>query len=741
MIKRQTGYLFVLLLLASLSMQAQIQGTVRDKEGMPLAGANVLWLNTSSGVIVNADGSFKIDRSSSTNQLVVSFIGYENDTIAVTDKNAVLDVVLYEGIELREVQVVSRKIGTMKMRGSVMNEDMITSAELSRAACCNLGESFVTNPSVDVSYSDAATGAKQIKLLGLSGTYVQMLTENIPNYRGAAAPYGLGYIPGPWMQSIQVSKGTSSVKNGYEALTGQINVEFKKPQTPDADIVSANLFASSTNRYEANADATVKLSPRWSTMLLAHYENETKAHDANNDGFADIPMVEQYNFWNRWAYMGDKYVFQAGIKATNEDRRSGQVAHGGMPMDDPYLIGINTNRYEFFTKNAYIINKEKVTNLALILSGTLHDQDASFGRKIYNVDQKNVYASLLFETNLSEAHSLSTGLSFNYDGYDQEYRLTNDANVPHTQALSKEAVSGAYAQYTFNASDKLIMMAGLRGDYSSEFGFFVTPRAHIKYNPNEYVHFRASAGKGFRTNHVLAENNYLLASSRAVNITDHLKQEEAWNYGASVATYIPVFGRTLNINAEYYYTNFINQVVVDMDTDPHAVSFTNLDGKSYSRSLQIEASYPFFTGFTLTGAYRLTDAKTTYDGELLEKPLTGRYKGLITASYQTPLGIWQFDATLQLNGGGRMPRPYTMADGTPSWDYRYGSFEQLSAQVTRYFRHWSVYVGGENLTGFKQKNPIIDASDPWGNYFDSTMVWGPMHGAKFYIGLRWNLPG
>lgn len=249
----------------------------------------------------------------------------------MNDKKAVLDVVLREGMELSEVQIVSRKLSTLKLRSSVMNEEIITSDELCRAACCNLGESFVTNPSVDVSYSDAATGAKQIKLLGLSGTYVQMLTENIPNYRGAASSYGLGYVPGPWMHSIQVSKGISSVKNGYEALTGQINVEFKKPQLPEADWVSANLFASTTNRYEANADATVKLSKRWSTSLLAHYENETKAHDGNDDGFADIPRIEQYNFWNRWAYMGDHYVFQAGIKALDESRKGGQVSHSGVP--------------------------------------------------------------------------------------------------------------------------------------------------------------------------------------------------------------------------------------------------------------------------------------------------------------------------------------------------------------------------------------------------------------------------
>lgn len=727
------------LLLGSLTVQAQVSGTVKDQAGEPIIGANVFWKNISGGVATREDGTFSISKPDKSNHLIVSFIGYENDTIQVNDKKAVLDVVLREGMELSEVQIVSRKLSTLKLRSSVMNEEIITSDELCRAACCNLGESFVTNPSVDVSYSDAATGAKQIKLLGLSGTYVQMLTENIPNYRGAASPYGLGYVPGPWMHSIQVSKGISSVKNGYEALTGQINVEFKKPQLPEADWVSANLFASTTNRYEANADATVKLSKRWSTSLLAHYENETKAHDGNDDGFADIPRIEQYNFWNRWAYMGDHYVFQAGIKALDESRKGGQVSHSGVPAADRYEIDIDTRRYEAFTKNAYIFNKEKNTNLALILSGTLHNQDALYGREIYNVDQSNAYASLMFETKFTKEHNLSAGFSYNYDGYDQHYRLTNNAETPLTKAFARESVGGAYAQYTFNLDNKFVLMAGLRGDHSSEYGFFVTPRAHIKYNPNDFVHFRLSAGKGYRTNHVLAENNYLMASSRKVSIADHLDQEEAWNYGASISGYIPLFGKTLNLNLEYYYTDFLKQVVVDMDTNPHEVAFYNLDGRSYSQVFQVEATYPFFQGFSLTAAYRWTDAKTTYNHQLMEKPLTGKYKGLVTASYQTPLGLWQFDATWQMNGGGRMPNPYTLADGTSSWDARYKGFSQLSAQVTRYFRRWSIYIGGENLTNFKQKNPIIDAADPWGDRFDSTMIWGPVHGAKGYIGVRFNL--
>ena len=719
-------------------VQAKVRGVVKDSAGEPLPGANVAWVNTKIFTVTAEDGSFSVDKPKDSETLVISYIGFENDTIHVDSENVKLEIVLREGLSLGEVNVVRRRFGTTKLRSSAMNVDIISSAELSRAACCNLGESFVTNPSVDVSYSDAATGAKQIKLLGLSGTYVQMMTENIPNYRGAAAPYGLGYVPGPWMQSIQVSKGSSSVKNGYESITGQINVEFKKPQLPEADWVSANLFASSTGRYEANADATLKLSKRWSTSLLAHYENETMAHDANHDGFADIPRVEQYNLWNRWAYMGDHYVFQAGIKALSEWRNSGQVNHGGNPGQEFYKIGIDTRRYEAFTKNAYIFNKEKNTNLALILQGTFHNQDAVYGHKLYDVDQTNVYASLLFETEFSKRHSLSTGLSFNYDGYDQRYRLTNDVELPRLKSFEKESVPGAYVQYTYNLEDKLILMGGIRGDYSSMHGFFVTPRAHVKYNPNEFVNFRLSAGKGYRTNHVLAENNYLLASSRKVRIAGDLDQEEAWNYGASISSYIPLFGKTLNLNAEYYYTDFLKQVVVDMDTDPHEIAFYNLNGRSYSHVFQVEANYPLFKGFTLTAAYRFTDAKTTYNGELKERPLTSRYKGLVTASYKTPLEIWQFDATLQLNGGGRMPSRYILEDGTPSWSARYGSFEQLSVQITRYFRRWSIYVGGENLTNFKQKNPIIDAANPWGENFDSTMIWGPVHGAKAYIGIRFN---
>ena len=628
-----------------------------------------------------------------------------------------------DGKRLSEVTVSAHKSNRAKISG-LSNTDFISSKELLRAACCNLGESFTTNPSVDVNYTDAATGAQQIRLLGLSGTYVQMLTENIPNYRGLAAPFSLSYIPGPWMQSIQVSKGASSVKNGYESITGQINVEFKKPQaTPWAD---ANLYYNSKGKLEANLGANLKLSDKWSTALLGHYEILDKAHDDNGDGFVDMPKVRQSSLQSRWAWLSDNYIFQASLKGLKERREGGQIGHHAVGNTHPYLIDITNERYEAFAKNALILDAEHAANIALILSGSLHHENATYGHQQYIADQRNGYASLMFESDFDEHHSISTGVSLNHDYLDEQIRKID------------ETTPGVYAQYTYKIGEKFTLMGGLRWDYSSIYGGFVTPRMHIKYSPNDVVTLRGSIGKGYRKSHVLAENNYLLASGRLIYIDGGLDQEEAWNYGISAALSIPVGEKKLDVNAEYYYTNFLHQTVMDLDSDPHVVYFRNLDGKSYSHTYQIEATYPFFEGFTLTATYRRTDVKCTYDGVLMEKLLTNKYKALFTASYAPGMGKWQFDVTLQLNGGGRMPTAYTTSDGLPSWDDRYSGYEQLSAQVTRFFRHWSIYAGGENITGFKQKNPIINATNPWSANFDSTMIWGPLHGAVYYIGVRLN---
>ena len=711
-----------------------VKGHVYDENKQPVIGANVYWEGTQDGTTTDLDGFFELNKKGDVSHLITSYIGYVTVSTPVKDQSGSLEIVLKGEVELNEVVVSERKVATVSSRTSVLQTQKITYDEICRAACCNLAESFETNPSVDVSYSDASTGARQIKLLGLSGTYVQMLTENYPNFRGASSLYGLDYVPGAWMESIQVSKGTSSVKNGYEALAGQINVEFKKPQT--ADLFSANLFASDAGRYEANTDASWHVNDKLSTGLLIHYSNDKMSHDDNGDGFLDTPIKEQVNVMNRWSYNSGSYVSQYGGRFLHENRTGGQDIHHES-ITDPYKIGLTTNRAELFTKQAFIINKEKVESVALILSGSYHEQLSMYDRTPYNIYQNNVYASLLYEKEFSHAHSLSTGLSLNYDGFNENL-VMDGTRTPYNRS---EVVSGAYAQYTYNLNDKFILLAGIRADYSQRYDLFVTPRIHVKYNPFEWFHVRASAGKGYRTANVLAENNFLLASSRKMRIADNLDQEEAWNTGLNLSFYIPVAGKELTLNGEWYYTNFIKQVVVDMDSNPHEVSFYNLDGESYSNSFQLEATYPFFRGFTMTAAYRYTDAQTDYRNTegityRMKKPLVSDYKGLLTASYQTPLKKWQFDVTSQFNGGGRMPEA---SSSNPLWNSEFKAYTVVNAQITKYFRQWSVYIGGENLFDYTQDMPVIDAMNPRGENFDSSMIYGPVHGRKLYVGVRFNI--
>lgn len=732
---KTTKILILLLLLPILTYGKDIlKGYICDSQKQPLIGAAVRWENAKTGVITNDEGYFEIEGTPhKDHMLAISYVGYKDKVVHIHDFNEVQDITLEENAELNEVVIEKTPPGTIKSRKEVLQTEKITVKELHRAACCNLSESFETNPSVDVSFSDAVTGAKQIQLLGLAGTYVQTLTENYPNFRGTASIYGLDYIPGPWMESIQISKGAASVKNGYESITGQMNVEYKKPN--NSDPLSLNLFASDAGRYEGNADAAFILNDKLNTGLLLHYSNESASHDDNNDSFLDAPKKHQFNMMNRWHYMSGKYASQFGIRFLQDYRTSGQTMHtlndASVNKDNPYEISVKTNRGEFYTKNSYILDEERNGNVALIFTGSYNDQKSQYAADRYNVYGNNLYASLMYETELNKMHQLSMGLSMNWDKYNQLIHLSQ----PIVNQPNEETTTGGYVQYTFNKDDKFIALAGLRTDYSTlHKQAFVTPRLHLKYMPAEWLNVRASVGKGYRTVFVMPENNFFLASSRKIEIENNLKQESAWNYGTSISFHIPINGEELTLSGEWYRTDFDNQVVTDIDSDPHAVKFYNLKGKSYANSYQIEASYPLFRGFSILGAYRWTDAKTEYGGKLMKKPLISDYKALLTASYETPLKKWMFDLTAQFNGGGRMPTPDAV---NPLWNTTFGSYTILNAQITKNFRTWSVYAGAENITDFRQKNPIISPENPFGENFDATMVWGPTMGRKFYVGLRY----
>ena len=651
-----------------------------------------------------------------------------------------------------EVQVVQRRKGTVKSRTDAFDTQRMNSEELCRAACCNLSEAFETNASVDVAYADAATGAKQIRLLGLGGTYVQLLQENTPAVRGLAQNFGLEYIPGPWMQSIQVSKGTSSVINGYEATSGQINVELLKPQTQNP--LSLNLMFNSDLMAEANIEGGWQLKDHLYTGLLAHYGQNFMAMDNNHDSFVDMPKTINANLANRWFYKHGNYTLIAFARGLYDRRRAGQLSD---TIANPYHINLDTWRVEGFMKNGYVFDEESGSSVALITAASYHDQNNSYGSRLWKANQLNVYANALYQGNfegrgeVDNDHRLSAGVSVNFDKYNETLTLPVTGNPSPITLNRYEVTPGIFAEYNLKYEDMLSLVAGVRADYSTRYGFFVTPRMNIRYTPFEWWTLRGSVGMGYRSPNVIADNAYILPSSRVLHITDKIQQERAVNAGISATFYIPLGSKELQLSGEYYYTHFLNSVIVDMDQDPHAVYIYNqsdLKGaKSFAHSAQVEASIEVLRGWTWTAAFRWTDVEqTTIDAEglarLRTKALSNKYKGVITTSYQTPLKKWQFDVTAQFNGVGRMPDGF-MAYGDLNGGYGTPTtlrwYPQLMAQVTKYWRTCSLYVGAENMTNFTQDRPIIDSFLPFSSDFDASMVCGPTTGWKVYVGFRYDL--
>lgn len=750
-------YLVLVLLCISVSGFAQeLKGRVVEKNGEEksgLPGANVYWSGTTEGVVTDEEGYFKI-KWNKKGALVASFIGFRSDTLAVKRSDKHVEFVLAGGEMLEEVKVMTRGNTTIMSTRGPLIEQVITGEELCKAACCNLGESFTTNASVDVAYADAVTGAKQIQLLGLTGKYVQMMTENMPNFRGISSLYGLSYVPGPWMSAISVSKGAGSVINGYEAIAGQISVDYKKPLASEKCFVNA--YGSSEGMIELNANTGIRLSDKWSTALLVHGDWLTMQHDANHDGFMDMPEKTQYNVMNRWQYKTDTWFLQFGGKLLDETRMGGQKGfkkemRGNYGVNALYGIGIDSRRYEGFLKLGYLMPEYENTSMAILVNYTDHDQDSYYGARDYQAHQQTVFTNYIFQSIFGNQvnQKYSVGVSFNYDRYDESFNDYLVALQQKTDLVNfdrSERVAGAFFQYTGAFWEKLTVMAGVRYDYHNIFGGFVTPRLHIAYAPDEMTMLKMSAGHGARTANVLAENSYLLASANSIYVNNKLlaehpdelekmEMEKAWNFGVQLNRKFILWGRMLNINLDYYRTDFTNQIVVDNETQFGKVNFYNLEGDSYSNCYQVEVKYELIPRFDVLGAYRYNDVKTTVGEKLLRAPLQSKYKGLLNLSYYTNMKKWQFDFTTQFNGPGRVPltpAEYNVAD-------HFDSFRIMNAQISKFFRKWSIYAGCENIGNFTQKHPIIAANDPWGNDFDSSKIWGPVHGRKFYLGIRFGL--
>ncbi|WP_239691667.1 TonB-dependent receptor [Hymenobacter lapidarius] len=758
--------------LAQSSTITPVRGEVTEAgKATPLPGAIVRWLldaaDANAPVITAVSdeaGRFKLTRPArAASRLVVQALGYRPDTVVVPSTEApYLRVALRAGQELGEVTVTERAPSYSSITPA--NVQVISARDLTKSACCNLAESFETNASVEVTTSDAVSGAKQIQLLGLDGSYSLLTVDNQPALRGLAAPYRLGYLAGPWIESIEIIKGTGSVVNGYEAISGQVNVKLK--ESDKTDQLLFNMYGNDLGKFDINLNSSVRINPKWSTVLLLHTDYLGNRVDRNNDRLLDLPLATQFNALNKWKYLSGKgLVSEVGLGALRETRQGGQLGFrdtGPEAFLRHYGTTQATTRYTGYAKTSFTWPSRPFQSLGLLLSGTDHRFTSAYspayspapasGPRTYDGTQQTGQGTLLFQSVLGNtAHVYRAGLSFLYDDYREIFQ---DGYVYSTETLEerhnrehrnrRELVPGAFAEYTYQNSRNLTVVAGLRTDRHNLYGWQVTPRLNLKYDAAKNTVLRAAAGRGFRVANPIADNAAVLASARQFIIGNSLRPERAWNLGGSATQYFTVLGRPATFVADYYHTEFDNQVVADMYTAPRAIIINNLlpGGRSFARSLQGELQVEPLKGLGVKGAYKYLDVRTTYDGVLLPKPLTPTHRAFLNVAYASAFDKWRGDATVQWYGQRPLSPIQSMHAHGSGQEYvpevapRYAL---LNAQVTRAFKRLVLYAGVENLTDYRQANPIDGAANPFGPNFDAAMVWGPVYGRLTYLGVRYKI--
>ena len=757
---RKFGLLFLLLtLLCSLRSQPLTGKVLQVNENgdtVVVANAAAQWLHTSIGAHTDADGKFSLPRTR-TDTLVISFPTFLPDTVVIPAIQNYITVFLNTAHSLNEVSIVARDGSYISVQP--IFTQVIGTEGLRRAACCNLAESFESSVAIDSEFPDAVSGARQISMLGLAGTYTQILLENVPYIRMLAHQFGLGFVPGSWMESISLSKGTSSVVNGFEAITGQINIDYKKPET-NLEIFFMNAYFNSMGRGELamNTRIPVGKDEKVSTNFLVFLADQFFKTDMNHDGFMDAPRSRQVNVMNRWDYKAPVVEGRTMVDFVWDNRFGGQMdfnPNGIMPAVLIYGFTADNKRVDFITKNGFLLNGEH-ESIGTILSYTGHWLTSNYGLgKLYDGDQHSIYANVMYSNKFgaSERHKLTAGASLQFDCLNELYENRADLYYferPHHHDM----IPGVFAEYAYIIDPKLVVMTGMRLDYNmvrdrqyssiwtNNSQLFWTPRVHVKWQATKDLSLRAYAGKGYRNAHFFAENQSLMISSRNLHFDSSTEAEEAWNAGVSAVWQFNMPGGKASLAVDYFYTYFLQQMIVDLDEDVHGVHYyalnSNYNGyhnRSRSHSAQIELTLKPLQRFEILLAYRYNDVRYMRKGVMRQKDMMSPHKALINLNYSTPYDKWKFNINCQIYGP--MPLPNTQSNPEP---YRRPEVSKpyclLNAQITKKFRKWEIYAGGENLLNVKQKDPIVQAENPFGEYFDATMVYMPITGIMGYIGVR-----
>jgi outer membrane cobalamin receptor len=717
--------------------QRTVKGIVRSSDNEALIGATIQTQGKTNGAVTDISGKFQLEDVATSELLIISYLGYKTDTVKPIF-DAEMSITLIESdAAMKEVLIRGRS-------ESVIDEApflsiLITEAELQKAACCNLSESFETNASVDVSYADAVTGTKMLQMMGLDGRYVLISREGIPNIRGLNSRQGLTYVPGTWIQSIDVGKGAGTVINGYESMTGQINVDLFKPESMDKWYLNA--YLNSFGRLELNANHQIPISEKWSTGVLFHASQINSEIDNNDDGFMDLPKSRQINLLNRYKYEGDRLMSQIGVNLFVADNAGGQLGFGfkdDLATSSQYGYELDTKKAELFGKVGMIYPSKPTQSWGLQYTFSYQNFEGGAGRRLYSGTEKTAHANFIYQNIIGNSfHQYKTGASFLYDDFDESFNTNTPEGLDST-FVRTEKVPGVFFEYNFIPNENVTIVAGARTDFHNLFGTYFTPRVHARWAFTPNLTLRGSVGKGYRTPNALMENSMIWVSSRDIQFNAALQPEISWNSGLSLVGNYTVAEKLLSVVVDYFYTNFQSQLVYDQDVSSNLLVIDNLQGASFAKSFQLEASYPLTPRLEMKAAYKNYQNLMTTNGVLQQVPYQSQDRFFLNMSYATDYDKWKSDLTVNWNGAMRLP------DTSDSpMDFRLPAkspnFYLVNAQISRGFRWGSIYVGGENILNFRQNNPIVDAQNPFGQNFDASMTWGPIAGRMIYTGFRYKI--
>lgn len=736
--------IFVLILALSpvLFAQEYLSGTVFEKNDsgklLSLVGVNVFWLGTPIGISTDLNGEFKIPLTKTSNKLVVTLMGYTPDTLLIKTEQSIKVILKQKDIQLTDIEVVGQKKSTFQDYVSIENKSVITIGELKKAACCTLSESFETNPSIDVSFTDAITGARHIEMLGLSGIYTQSTLEALPYIRGLMSNVGLTFIPGPWVKAINVAKGIGSVVNGFESITGQIDVELQKPFEIDEKPFFINFYGDNDKRFEGNLNYRFQINDKISFVTLFHASTRQNKFDLNKDHFTDMPIFSIFNLMQRWHFEFENgWESQLGFQYVKDSKE------GGSFSSNAYKYTTDSEQMYVYGKHGYVFPEEEFKSFGIQWSLNSYKNSSLFGIRNYNGNQKTGYLNFIYQSILgSSDHKFRTGFSFLFDQYNEVF-LTKSFNRINR-------IPGTFFEYTYSSEESLSAVVGVRGDYHNHFGFILTPRLHIRYSPSEDWIIRGAFGRGFRESNIFTEHSALFASSRdlLINSTTNfgygLQLEKAWNYGINITHYFFHDYREGTISIDLYRTDFENFTQADLDSNPQAIIFSSAANSAYSNSAQIELNMSPLERLETRFAYRFLDVKNKLKNVWLERALSSKHRALVNLAYSTEKEEdddpqMSYDFTLTWFGPKRIPSTSGNPVGLQSIEQS-PSFVIMNLQITRtFFENFEVYLGIENLLDYRQENLIIDPMNPTGKYFDASLIWGPVNGRLVYSGLRYKM--